>query len=103
MADRGWKAYERRVARLLGTQRIPVTGERAGADCRTAMFAVQIKKRATVPGYLTRWVDGIRQSASPHGLTGIVVMQLPHRADLDSLVVLSLRDWIELHGPAGRA
>ena len=32
MADKSWKAFERRLARRVGGRRIPVTGERAGAD-----------------------------------------------------------------------
>lgn len=52
MADRTWKAYERRIARLLGTRRIPVTGERTGADADTPLLAVQCKKRTRIPGYL---------------------------------------------------
>ena len=43
MSDRAWKAFERRLARQLGTQRIPVTGERAGADFTDGMFAYQAK------------------------------------------------------------
>ncbi len=31
MSDRTWKAFERRLARQLGTHRIPSTGERAVA------------------------------------------------------------------------
>lgn len=99
MPNTQWKAYERRIARLLGTERIPVTGARNGADAETPLLALQFKKRATVPAYLAHWLDGIRAAATPRGKVGVVVMQLPRRADLDSLVVLSLRDWIALHGP----
>ena len=31
MTDKAWKAFERRMARDVGTERIPVTGERDGA------------------------------------------------------------------------
>lgn len=97
MSDTGWKQYERRIARLLGTRRIPVTGERGGADAETPVFAFQFKKRATVPRYLIEWLDGIR--GARRGKVGVVVMQLPHRQDLDALVVMSLRDFLDLHGP----
>jgi len=99
VSDKGWKARERRIAKLLGTTRIPVTGERNGADAETELFAFQIKSRRTVPGYLGEWLDGIR--ASRPSKTGVVVMQRPRRDDLDALVVVTLRDWIELHGPSG--
>ena len=32
MADKSWKAFERRLAARVGGARIPVTGERDGAD-----------------------------------------------------------------------
>ena len=32
MTDKAWKAFERRLAHDVGTERIPVTGERDGAD-----------------------------------------------------------------------
>ncbi len=82
MPNATWKAFERRLARLLGTERIPVTGERAGADFETPLFAFQAKKRATVPGYLAEWLDGIR-AARPDKV-GIVIMQLPRRPDCDA-------------------
>ncbi len=47
--DKSWKRRERRIARALGTERIPVTGERAGADCEAGMFSYQIKSRTGQP------------------------------------------------------
>ncbi len=32
MSDKTWKAFECRLAHDVGTERIPVTGERDGAD-----------------------------------------------------------------------
>ena len=103
MTDMTWKAYERRLAKLLGTQRIPVTGERNGADAETPLFCFQFKKRQTFPGYVAEWLDSIRTNAAMRepAKIGVVVMQRPRRDDLDSLVVMSVRDFIDLHG--GRA
>lgn len=102
MADTRWKAFERRVAVLLGTRRIPVTGERDGADFETPMFCFQAKKRKTFPGYVAEWLDLIRRKAGTRAPAkiGVVVLQRPGGADLDALVVVSLRDWIDLHGPS---
>jgi hypothetical protein len=98
MADRGWKQRERRIARLLGTERIPVTGVRAGADCETAMFAYQVKSRHGQPRYLREWLAGIKLTGSRAGQIGVVVWQEPRRPDRDALVVLTLADWVDLHG-----
>ncbi len=45
----GWKRAERMLAQGVGTSRIPVTGERAGADCEAGMFSYQIKSRTGQP------------------------------------------------------
>jgi hypothetical protein len=43
VTDCAWKAFERRLARDIGSARIPVTGERAGADFQDGMFVYQAK------------------------------------------------------------
>jgi hypothetical protein len=64
MSDRAWKAFERRMSRDVSTQRIPVTGERHGADGETARFCSQLKLRQTIPGYLIDWLRGIVGAAA---------------------------------------
>jgi len=106
MADKTWKAFERRVAVLLGTRRIPVTGERNGADAETPMFCFQFKKRARqFPRYVAEWLALVCEKAATRAPAkiGVVILQQPRGADLDALVVVSLRDWIDLHGPSGAA
>ena len=113
MPDKAWKACERRIAALLGGRRVPVTGERAGADVLVGpvgyeVFAVQVKQRRGMPSYLHGWLGGIREAAARRGpqCTGIVVWREPGggpgRGDEDAaVVVLSLRDWRALHGDGG--
>jgi hypothetical protein len=98
MADKGWKAFERRMARDCGTERIPVTGERHGADCATALFAMQFKLRRVLPAYLWAWLAGIRTNAQAAGKVGVLVVKKPRQQDRDALVVLSWQDWLDLHG-----
>ena len=54
MADKSWKAFERRVAKRVGGKRIPVTGERDGADVVAGPFVYQAKLRRGLPSYLAR-------------------------------------------------
>jgi len=104
MPNKGWKQYERRLARALGVERIPVTGERAGADFEDGMFVYQAKKRAgQFPEYLAQWLRGIQAAGERRDptKTGVVILQRPRALDGDALVIVSFKDWIELHGPGG--
>lgn len=96
MADRSWKAFERRLCRDVGTTRIPVTGERHGADGRTNLFAFQFKLRRSLPAWIFAWLDGICGAAGDK--TGVLVLKRPRMKDADALVVLRWRDWVALHG-----
>jgi hypothetical protein len=98
MPDKGWKAFERRMCRDVGTERIPVTGERDGADGSTSLFAFQFKLRKSLPGWLWTWLAGIRSHAKDKGKVGVLVLKRPRQRDAEALVVLTWDDWCELHG-----
>ena len=93
-----WKARERATARVLGGKRIPVTGERAGADCETPILSVQHKHGRNRPGYLLDWLDGIRGNAQPKQKTGIVVWSVHRERQSDAIVLISLADFEALFG-----
>ena len=101
MADKGWKAAERRFACDVGSRRIPVTGERFGADFEDGLAAYQLKVRR-MPGWLWGWLAGIRGNAEPRGKVGVLVLKQPRQQDGDAVVVLTWRAWVELHGDASR-
>ena len=96
--DQSWKAFERRVAKRVGGRRIPVTGERDGADVVAAPFVYQTKLRRGVPSYLREWLRGIVAAGERCGSTGVVVWKQPGALDDDAVVVLRLRDWQDWHG-----
>jgi hypothetical protein len=98
MPDRGWKQFERRLCRDLGTQRIPVTGERDGADGRTSRFCFQFKLRRSLPVWLWTWLAGIVGTAAKTNRIGVLVLKRPRMRDEDALVVVRWRDWVDLHG-----
>jgi hypothetical protein len=98
VSDKGWKAAERRMAADVGVRRIPVTGERAGADFEDAIGCYQLKVRRALPGWLWDWLGGIQGNAKPKGKAGVLVLKLPRMADTEALVILSWSDWVALHG-----
>jgi hypothetical protein len=98
--DKAWKAFERRIAKAMDGARIPVTGERDGADVVGGPFVYQCKLRRGVPSYLRGWLRGIVGAAgrSPTDATGVVIWKEPNGRDDDAVVVLRLKDWKALHG-----
>ena len=99
MADKSWKAFERRLAKRVGGKRIPVTGlGRADADVDAGPFVYQAKLRRGLPSYLRDWLRGITAAGERKGATGIVVWKAPRQRDDDAVVVLRLKDWQALHG-----
>jgi hypothetical protein len=96
MADRSWKAFERRLCRDIGTERIPVTGERAGADGETSRFCMQFKLRRTLPTWIFVWLGGICTSADRRGKIGVLVVKRPRMRDEDAVVLLRWADWVAL-------
>src|SRR5260370_23732792 len=77
MPDTTWKAFERRLAQALGTGRVtgrvPVTGERAGADFGDGMFGYQAKLGRRCSAYLRDWLAGVVAAAQrpPGGRGGL--------------------------------
>ena len=98
MPDKSWKAFERRLAKRVGGKRIPVTGERDGADVIAPPFCYQAKLRRGQPSYLRAWLKGIVAAGERSGTTGVVVWKQPGARDDDAVVVLRLRDWQDWHG-----
>lgn len=98
VADKTWKKRERAVAKRLNGNRIPVTGERAGADCETPLLCVQVKHGRRRPAFLADWLSGIRGNAHPKGKVGIVVWSAQREKQGDAIVLLTLADFESLHG-----
>jgi hypothetical protein len=92
MPDTTWKAFERRLARTLGTGRVtgrvPVTAERAGADFADGMFGDQAKLGRRCPAYLRDWLAGIVAAAERRGLVGVVVWKPGGAQDADAVVLV---------------
>ena len=74
MADKLWKAFERRIAKYIGGERVPITGRQRGdaPDIAHNWLAVECKYRKTVPEWLK---DAMRQAkASARGSQTPVVI-----------------------------
>lgn len=98
MAYARFKRVEMKFARDMGTERIPVTGERHGADFEDAVGCYQVKSRKSIPSWLWGWLSGIQGNAKPKGKAGVLVLHQPGQSRAQSLVVLSWGDWVDLVG-----
>ena len=98
MPDKGWKAFERRIAADCGGRRIPVTGERDGQDVEAGMFFYQAKLRKAIPKCIREWSDSIHRAATKGGKVGVLVIKEPGKHDDNALVIVRYRDWVDLHG-----
>ena len=84
------------MATDVGSSRIPVTGERAGADFAGGPCAYQLKVRRALPQWLFAWLDGICAAGAKRGKVGALVLNLPRRPRRDALVVVRWQDWQSL-------
>ena len=90
-----WKACERRVAELLGGQRVPVSG-RARGDCPDIahdQLSIEVKSRKRLPGWLE---EALRQAEASvrDGQIPLAVLHQDGRRYAYCLVVLRLKDFI---------
>lgn len=98
MPDRTWKRVERRVASLLGGQRVPLSGRAPSlkGDVRVDdWLVVEVKHRQRLPRWLMEALAGVREAAGP-GRLGIVVLH--ERGRRHALVLASLRDFRDWFG-----
>lgn len=86
------------MARDVGSERIPVTGERHGADFEDGVAVYQLKVRKAIPAWLWEWLTGIQGTGLRKRKAGVLVLKRPRERDADAVVVLSWRDWCDLHG-----
>jgi hypothetical protein len=96
-----WKKFERECARDMGTERIPCTGEREGADFATDMFRFSAKRRKDcLPAEVLRWLDAAQLAAiaEDKGRIPVVVIQRRGLNRDEAVVLLRWADWRDLHG-----
>ncbi len=98
MASKSWKVAELKMARDVNTERIPVTGERHGADFEDAIACYQLKVRKSIPGWLWDWHSGICETGKRKDKAGVLVLNHPRQDRAKALVVLTWDAWRDLHG-----
>jgi hypothetical protein len=91
-----WKGCERRVAELLGGQRIPVTGRQRGEvpDIEHPTLSIECKSRKKLP----IWIENAMRQAEASARDGrlpVVVLHQDRTPYTESLVLLRLSDFAD--------
>ncbi len=96
MADKAWKALERRTARALGGKRLGATGQSTpDVISDDGRVVAECKHRQTLPQWITGALAKVRAQAGPERL-GVVVLH--ERGAHDSIVCVALKDWLDWYG-----
>ena len=87
------------MARDVGSERIPADGTREGTDFTDSIACYQLKVRRSIPKWLWSWLTGIQRFGESHrNRVGVLVLKHPGMRDTDAVVILSWKDWVDLHG-----
>jgi hypothetical protein len=109
---RSWKVGERIIAKLLGCERVPLTGRARGkatADLLSDWLSVEVKTRKALPVFLADAVDSAERGAEyaqrRDGRTRlpIAVIHADHTDYRRSLVVMRLGDADDYFGLCSRS
>ena len=92
-----WKACERRIAELLGGQRIPSTGRQRGEtpDIEHATLSIEVKSRKSLPAWLLKALNQAQAASKDGKKMPVVVLHQDHALYAHSLVVLKLKDFAD--------
>ena len=92
-----WKACERRIAELLGGQRVPVTGRQRGdtPDIEHATLSIEVKSRKSLPAWLLKALNQAQAATKDGKKMPVVVLHQDRTPYSRSLVVLKLKDFAD--------
>lgn len=94
MPDKGFKQYERRIARDFGVERTPLSGSASrhtASDTLHAKLFIDVKVRREIRT-LWRLFKAIEGLAMRERKRPVLIVKVPRADDLDSIVACRLRD-----------
>lgn len=97
MADKSWKRTERKVAAMLGGERVPITGRQRGdaPDVRHEWLSIEVKHRKDVPAWLKGAMAQAVASVRGNQLPVSIIHQhgKPHDGDLIVVRMADFKAW----------
>lgn len=96
-----WKNVERKLAALLGGERIPITGRTIGSapDIEHSKLAIEVKVRSKLPAWIKYAMQQAEQSAKKSKRAGdlpVVILHEKNSRHDNDLVILRLKDFLLL-------
>lgn len=94
MPDKGWKAYERRIAKRFGTRRNPLSGGMSGhtrSDTLHKGLFIEMKNRRGFVPALNSFKE-YEEMAAKEKKVPALIFKAPRVEDNDSLVLCRLKD-----------
>ena len=88
------KRNERALAKLLGGQRVGLLGKE---DISMSLFSAEVKVMQEFPKRIAKDMSQARGNA-PQGKIPILIWHEIHQKRENDLVIVGLKDWIDLHG-----
>ena len=100
MANKLWKAIERKVASRLGGRRVPVSGRQRGdaPDIEHYWLAIEVKQRKSTTAWIYDALDQAQKSQTDSFQLPIVVVHETGRRHDDDVVMMTLKDFQEWFG-----
>jgi hypothetical protein len=102
--DKPWKRAEREIARIIGGERVPITGRIRGSapDVAHEWLSVECKQRRRLPEWLHDAMSQAKASARGDQLP-VAILHESGRPYSSALVVLELRHFVDHFGEVPRA
>lgn len=99
MSNKTWKNAERRIADIIGGERVPVTGRQRGSapDIAHPIWSIEVKHRAKLPDWLH---DAMAQAVASNkgGQLPIVILHEENQPYAKSFVVVELGEFQNWYG-----
>ena len=99
MTEKAWKVTERKIAAMIGGERIPITGRIRGdvPDIEHSWLSPEIKHRKEIPKWLHDAYDQANQSAKPDQLP-VVILHEERQRHQNDYVLIRLKDFVDYFG-----
>jgi len=92
--SKNWKNVELSLARILGGERVPITGRGRGSapDIEHESLSIEVKHRKSLPDWIKDAMDQAEKSNSSGKKLPIVILHEKHMKFDNSFVMVRLKD-----------